>query len=122
MGYLRVDGQKLKSLRDARGFSSAVKLGEAAGEFLDGGEIAGKTIERYEKGGNARPDYLRAIARALGVNWTELLAPEALTALRRYVPTFITGETEEELSLLYKSFESRLWPWRVGRRVECPVR
>jgi transcriptional regulator with XRE-family HTH domain len=65
---MKIDSQKVKQLREARGWSQE-HLAEVA-------ELSARTVQRIESDGNASPESRMALAAALGVDATALGLPE----------------------------------------------
>ena len=66
---MKIDPQKIKQLREARGWSQE-HLAEVAG-------LSARTVQRIEAEGNASPESRMALAAALGVDAPDLGPPPA---------------------------------------------
>lgn len=64
---MKIDSQKVRQLREARGWSQE-HLAEVAG-------LSGRTVQRIESDGNASPESRMALAAALGVDAAALGLP-----------------------------------------------
>jgi transcriptional regulator with XRE-family HTH domain len=93
----RVDGEKLKKLRDSMHLTQK-QLGKRARKYLDGVCITARAIRRYERSHPCCPDYIKAIAQVLEVDYQVLLRTN------EPITTFITGANETEEALLEDSF------------------
>lgn len=69
---MKIDSQKIRQLREARGWSQE-HLAEVAG-------LSARTVQRIESDGNASPESRMALAAALGVDAAELGLPESTAA------------------------------------------
>lgn len=69
---MKIDSQKIRQLREARGWSQE-HLAEVAG-------LSARTVQRIESDGNASPESRMALAAALGVDAADLGAPETAVA------------------------------------------
>jgi transcriptional regulator with XRE-family HTH domain len=96
MRTVKIDGEKLKRLRAAKGWSVE--------DLADKAECTIRTIGTAEKGGPSYLHTVNAIAAALGIQCSELMADNPAPEPERQEPRF---EVEFKVSIPYEKFESK---------------